>query len=828
MFRVRFICLIVLPALLTLAAGLAYDGWGTNNPNITDPGVPARFLWQDVVEDGHKESIAYGSDGDHLASIVANMNYAAWRPSYASGDFDRNGCTDLAIGIPYATVSGTNAAGKVRVLFYAPVAPPPPPGGITVPGVQETCKYRGEEVYSMFETENRRRLPHSPGGTFRSDNWMMGAFVGFSLAVGDFNCDGTADLAIGAPGLYYTVTDELFPWPRRAGGVFVGYGRLGIGLDFYQEPTSGELSGTYTYWGKENVPDRFKLPAPNEHGMYVAEFALHGFSLAAGRFFQAPTNCQAGDLAIGAPGQNMGSHPLGDGKKPGAGIVTLIAGSTSGLRATAGVKNFNESHFGSPAGTGHLLGFSLGAGRLTTTALNGFDSLAIGAPGYDGERGRVYILQGSLLGPVVPAGNQKCISQDGGACLDVVGSGESGDRGGFSLAVADFNGDGFKDLAIGSPGEELGDCCFGEGAVWVAAGSAGGLVMYSENLYASHPDGFYTLNGSQGEKDALGFSLSAGDFDADGYADLAIGVPGRDDQGMRDSGAVVIKYGGCQGYPACNAGVYQGLSANTRVQWIERERPNALDDLDGWPGHNELVGAALAVADLDRNGRKGLIIGAPGVTRPDPVIAPWAGIGAINFRTYSAHASFVPGRPGGLDASYEKQVLTAMTDTLKGEQVVVIVPKIDNFSMPGIIDMFNEGMQTAISQAPNAVNVGQPRFSVVDSLVPHPPGPSFTYTNMCCFENRIRFEIPISGLVKGTIRGYMSARLAEDNSIVVFAAWEPTDFGWFVTTFASGVLDGLNGSQVMKVFPSDLGAPTGSLTHVQILPSMELEIGAKL
>jgi hypothetical protein len=813
---------VVLAAALLQDPGLAYDGYGKSNPNITDPGVPARFLWEDVVEDGHTETIQYVNDGDHLASIVANLNYAAWKPSYASGDFDGNGCMDLAIGIPYATVLGVNAAGKVRVVFYNPTAPPPPGGE---PGVQPTCTKGREEVYSLSETELRRRMSGMPGAQFSG---VTGAFVGFSLAAGDFNCDGTADLAVGAPGLYYNATSEGMPWPRRGGGVFIGYGRLGIGLDFDREPVSGELSAAYTFWGKENVPDRFKLPSAGADGPMVPEFALHGFSLAAGRFFQAPTNCQMSDLAIGVPGQNMGSHPLADGKKPGAGMVTVIAGSTTGLRATAGVVRFNESHFGFRAGTGHLLGFSLAAGRFTSTALNGFDSLAIGAPGFDNERGRVYIVQGSVLGPVVPAGSQKCISQAGGACLDAVGNAEDGDRMGFSLASADFNGDGFKDLAIGNPGEKIGDCCFGEGAVSLAAGSAGGLVMQSENLFANHPDPFFNLQGAQHERDALSFSLAAADFNGDGFADLAIGVPGRDEGTQRDAGAVVVKYGGCQGFPACNVGMHQGLSATTTVHWLAREAGSALDNLAGSAAHNDLVGAVLAVGDLDRTGRKGLIIGAPGISRPEPTIAPLMGVAAVNFRTYSAHGFFVPSRVTGLDASLQQEILAPMTDTLRGEQVVVFVPKLTNFSMPGIIDMFKQGMQAAISQAPNGVDVGSPRFSVVDSLVPHPPGPTYTYDNMAVFYNAVRFEIPISGVVRGTIRGYINARVAEDNSIVVFAAWEPTDFSWFVKTFAAGKLDELNGSQVMKIRPADLGISKGTITHVQLLPSMELEIGGKL
>lgn len=128
---------------------------------------------------------------------------------------------------------------------------------------------------------------------------------------------------------------------------------------------------------------------------------------------------------------------------------------------------------------------------------------------------------------------------------------------------------------------------------------------------------------------------------------------------------------------------------------------NAQDDLDGDPGHNELVGAGLLAADLDRNGRAGLIIGAPGQTIPDPFLAPLFGFGAMDFRTYTGYTYFVPGRPGGLDANFENKTEVPWTDTLNGELAVVIVPKVSNLSIPfGILDLFSNALQQALDSAP--------------------------------------------------------------------------------------------------------------------------------
>lgn len=832
-FSAAWIVFLTLAAIFCETAP-AYDGWGKSIPNITDPGMPARYLWRDAVEDGNKESLLYGYDGDHLAAIVANLNYAAMRNSYATGDFDGNGCQDLAVGTPYATVAGVTAAGRVRVLFYQPVAPPPPPGGITAPGPQQTCKLLREEVYSMAETQDRRTMFGLPDQKFSP---QRGGFVGFSMATGDFNCDGVNDLAVGAPGIYYETCDELMPCPRKGGGVFIGYGRPNTGLDFHQEPNSATLSGVFTYWYKTAAPAKFQLHEPNEDGPWVREFALRGYSLASGRFFPAVagSKCDAGiglpDLAIGAPGQNLGNHPLGDEKsKPGAGLVTIVRGDPTGLNAASGVINFDESDFGVTPSRGPVFGFSLAAGRFHSTVSGDYHALAIGAPGKDSEKGRVYVVRGGAGGPTIPPGTQKCISQNGGVtCIDINGGTENGDRFGFALAAGDFNGDGFQDLAIGNPGEQLDRDSPGQGAVSLLLGSPIALIAQVENLYAAHPDPNFSLNANRQVGDAVGYALAAGDFDGDGFADLAIGVPGRDVI-TRDAGAVVIKHGGCQGYPNCAVGNYQGLSANTHVQWIHRSSPNPLNDLDGGPGHNELVGAGLLAADLDRNGRAGLVIGAPGQTIPDPFIAPLVGFGAMNFRTYTAFTYFVPGRPSGLDANFENQTTVPWTDSLNGELAVVIVPKVSNFSIPfGILDLFDQALQKALDNAPKGTEIGEPRFAVIDSLVPHPPAHPSTYTNVAVFDNLIRFEVSVrKGPAKGTVRGYLSARIdTTDNSLVVNAAWEPDDFSAIVMAFFGDQIDGIAGSQFMKIYPSQFGVNVGTLTHVQILPSMELEVGLK-
>ena len=100
----------------------------------------------------------------------------------------------------------------------------------------------------------------------------------------------------------------------------------------------------------------------------------------------------------------------------------------------------------------------------------------------------------------------------------------------LSAGPADFNGDGYADLAIGAASENL-DGMADTGAVHVIYGSADGLSARGDHFWSQ--SGLLTESGWTedifGEVeagDAFGSALATGDFNGDGYSDLAIGVPG--------------------------------------------------------------------------------------------------------------------------------------------------------------------------------------------------------------------------------------------------------------------------------------------------------------
>lgn len=164
--------------------------------------------------------------------------------------------------------------------------------------------------------------------------------------------------------------------------------------------------------------------------------------------------------------------------------------------------------------------------------------------------------------------------------------------------LADFNGDGNHDLAVGVPYEEVSEE-IEAGGVHVIYGSDNGL-----NGDSPIDDQFWTqgspgISGSPEESDRFGLALAWGDFDGDGFDDLAIGVPFEDatiSTGNKvDAGVVHIIYG--------SGG---GLSARDNFVFSQNY-PGVDDEVE--PG--DQFGASLAAANFGKGPRTDLAVGAP-------------------------------------------------------------------------------------------------------------------------------------------------------------------------------------------------------------------------
>lgn len=415
----------------------------------------------------------------------------------ATGDFDGDNYMDAAIGAP----GEDNNRGVVHVLF----------------GVAAGLTSIDGQIW-------RQGQAGVPGNDENGDRF------GAALAAGDFNGDGFADLAMAAPGEDST-----------AGGVTVLYGSAGVGL------TVLGAQG----WNQDSL-----------EGSGSSSGDAFGFSLAVGNF----NNDDYDDLVVGAPGESNSG-----------GIIHVIYGSATGLTSN-GNQRWHQDVNGIEGGreNGDSFGYSLATGKLNNDP---FDDIIVGVPGEDSGRGNIHVLFGSS-GGITNGGNKRWAQgQDG-----IPDDDENNDAFGFTVAAADFNGDGYSDIAVSSIGEDSG-----RGNVIVIPGSASGPTSTGSQRWRQNDGG---IGDERESNDRFGISLAAADFNLDGFADLAIGVDGEDG----DRGIIHVIYGTESGLNAAGNKIFA----------------------QGWQGMQgqaltgDAFGYAMAAGDFGGDFAYDLLIGSPG------------------------------------------------------------------------------------------------------------------------------------------------------------------------------------------------------------------------
>ena len=230
---------------------------------------------------------------------------------------------------------------------------------------------------------------------------------------------------------------------------------------------------------------------------------------------------------------------------------------------------------------------------------DGFDDLAVALPGEKvngkAHAGAVQIFYGNRAGVV---GDMDFWHLDSPGVPLIAAA---GDRFGGALAAGDFNKDGFSDLAIGAPFKDQG-----MGRVVVLYGSRTGLVSAGSQVWDQD-----VLKDMREKNDNFGAALASGDFDADGFYDLAIGVPKEDfpDLGAPKNDPPIPKCtnGICEdaGIVHVVMGGRSGLSAADNELWHQDRGIS----FDGWVEKQDCFGSALAAADFNGSGADDLAVG---------------------------------------------------------------------------------------------------------------------------------------------------------------------------------------------------------------------------
>ncbi|MEU7422350.1 FG-GAP and VCBS repeat-containing protein [Streptomyces sp. NPDC040750] len=425
-----------------------------------------------------------------LLTFAASPATAADSATVAKADFNGDHIGDVAASAPGAYVNGHKDAGQVVVLYG------------TTTGVSAAKR-----------TTISQDTTGVPGTAEAGDGF------GRETAFGDFNADGYDDLAIGSP-------NEKVGSDTNGGDVVILWGSKN-GLTGKSGHVVDPAASSHDYWGKDLAAGDFDGDGKTDLVVGSSSATLYLYK---GGFSGSGT--PGGLTTVKPPIQNgSNDYPFGP--------LSLTAGDINGDGRTDLVVDGYETKSQYGWNTNYWLpGSANGLSGSTAKALKpgiitaigdingdhfgdivsgaGWDAtLSDGTPVPDASTGgRVNVTYGSASGPASTTG----IDQNTG---DVPGTSEKGDSFGWDLDLGDVNGDGYQDLVVSTPLEDI-DGVTDTGAVTVLYGSASGVNTASgAQSFNQNSTG---VPGGNEKNDLFGVDVKLDDVTGDGKADLVIGA----------------------------------------------------------------------------------------------------------------------------------------------------------------------------------------------------------------------------------------------------------------------------------------------------------------
>lgn len=410
-------------------------------------------------------------------AVVVSAGSATAAPAAESKpvtDFNHDGYADLAVSAYRGAVNGTDGAGYVSIVYGSP---------------------------SGADTAHAKRIDRTTAGV-PGDPEEGGSF-GASTEAADLDGDGYTDLTVNNGAKHVVI------W-GSANGLTQGAELPG---DYVNELKAGDFNGD----GKTDLVANSQSTLKVNYGPFTRDGKPASTS-SVENGDDGPQDLMVGDVTGDGADDLVTGHAMEEMQHSSR----LWKGTEDGLSKTSTpTKKFTTNGVIADVDKD-------GYGDLVAHEVDEVSETQV----YDA--GAIRVVYGSKSGFSTRTAkiDQDTAGVPGTSEAAEINGPERGDQFGYSLSAGDVTGDGYADIVVGVPGENLGNVA-DTGAVVLLKGGASGLTGTGAQAFNQDTA---NVPGVSEKGDNFGETAQLTDVNKDGLADLTVGVP-QEDGTTKDSGA---------------------------------------------------------------------------------------------------------------------------------------------------------------------------------------------------------------------------------------------------------------------------------------------------